>query len=113
MCCVLSLKQRAVATTGAAWTQSSSSRDNWEENDGEEEELTAEGRRERLCLTASLGDDDPTGLSEPAILFLLAAPPLLGEAGSGRVPVFCFLLGLFATALLLCRLQPRPSFKQQ
>ena len=86
---------------------------NQEEDDGEEEERTADGRRERLCLTVSLGDDDPTGLSEPAVLFLMAAPPLLGEAGSGRVLLFCFLVGLFATALLLCRLQPQPRLVQQ
>lgn len=80
-----------------------------QQQDGEEEERTADGRRERLCLTASLGDDDPAGLAELACLFLLAAPPLLGEAGSGRVLLFCFLVGLFATALLLCRVQPQPG----
>lgn len=73
---------------------------------GEGEERTAEGRLKRLCLTASLGEDDPTGLSEPALLFLLPAPPLLGEAGSGWLLPFCFLEGLLAAALLLCKLQP-------
>ena len=78
-----------------------------QQQNGEEEERTAEGRRERRCLTASLGDDDPAGLSQLACLFLLAAPLLLGEAGSGRVLLFCFLVGLLATVLLLCRLQPQ------
>ena len=70
-------------------------------------ERTADGRRDRLCLTASLGDEDCGGLSEAAVFLLLAAP-LLGEEGcAGEASweiflPFCFFAGLCLAALPLC-----------